>query len=602
VSERHLGEEDPLSRQGAAQAWRRALEGAGSVTRHPDLIFPTAFEQIASRFGDAPALLTEGGSLSYRALHELCNRYSRWSLGVGINRNDCVCLLMRNRPEYVAIWLGLTRMGVIVSLLNTNLKTRQLAHCIDLARPKHIIVGSDLLSTFLALQGMLSSEPALWIHGGDHASFQQIDTEIKAFSAANLRQSERRPVTTHDQALYIYTSGTTGFPKAANISHRRVMIWSRWFAGLMNLKPEDRMYNALPMYHSIGGIVAVGPLLSTGGSVVIRDKFSTNEFWSDVCRWECTLFQYIGELCRYLLNAPVQSHETQHRLRLCCGNGLQPDIWNRFKERFRIPQVLEFYAATEGNVSLVNVEGKPGSIGRIPPYLAHRFAIELVRFDYETEQPLRDELGYCIRCNQDETGEAIGKLSGTGGRGSIFEGYSSPEETETKIIRNAFEPGDAWYRTGDLMRRDVQGYFYFVDRIGDTFRWKGENVATSEIATILRLLPSIVEATVYGVPVPGHEGKACMAAVVPSQTFEIETLREHVRKMLPPYASPVFLRICERIETTGTFKHTKRELMKEGYDPGATKDPVFFNDLDKGKFVRVDETMHQTILSGKIKI
>ena len=294
------------------------------------------------------------------------------------------------------------------------------------------------------------------------------------------------------------------------------MQWSLWFAGLMNTGPDDRIYNCLPMYHSIGGVTATGALLVRGGSVVIGEKFSASTFWDDVVNWDCTLFQYIGELCRYLVNAPQHPRERQHRLRLCCGNGLRADTWEKFQSRFEIPRILEFYAATEGNVSLYNVEGKVGAIGRVPPFLAHRFPLALVQFDAVSGEPARDKDGRAIRCTTDEVGEAIGRIGrGTAeAGGGEFEGYTSAADSERKILRDVFEPGDAWYRTGDLMRMDGAGFYYFVDRIGDTFRWKGENVATSEVAAVLMDFPGIAEATVYGVAVPGTEGAAGMAPLV----------------------------------------------------------------------------------------
>ena len=275
-------------------------------------------------------------------------------------------------------------------------------------------------------------------------------------------------------------------PKAVNVSHARVMQWGLWFAGMMDAQPSDRLYNCLPMYHSVGGVLAPGAMLAAGGSLVVRERFSASQFWSDIIRWECTAFQYIGELCRYLLHRPYAENETAHRLRLACGNGLAAGVWEAFQQRFRIPQILEFYAATEGGISLFNVQGKPGAIGHIPPYLAHRFAPALVAFDFDKGEPIRNENGFCIRCGVNEPGEAIGKVQNDpANAGSRFEGYTSAAETEKKILRHVFAAGDAWVRTGDLMRQDEKGFFYFVDRIGDTFRWKGENVATSEVAQAL---------------------------------------------------------------------------------------------------------------------
>src|SRR5581483_7350034 len=244
----------------------------------------------------------------------------------------------------------------------------------------------------------------------------------------------------------------------------RVMQWSHWFAGLMDTRPADRMYDCLPLYHSVGGIVATGAVLVRGGTVVLREKFSASEFWQDLAQERCTLFQYIGELCRYLLAQPPDPNETQHALRLCCGNGLRPEVWERFQQRFQIPRILEYYAATEGSFSLYNCEGKPGAVGRIPPFLSHRMPVALVKFDDASGAPLRNDTGLCIRCAVNEVGEAIGQISGA--HGGRFEGYADTESSEKKVLRNVFTPGDAWYRTGDLMRKDAQGYFYFVDRVG----------------------------------------------------------------------------------------------------------------------------------------
>ena len=406
-----------------------------------------------------------------------------------------------------------------------------------------------------------------------------------AYATGPLSGSESPRVTIDDRALYIYTSGTTGLPKAANISHARLLQWSLWFAGMMDTRTDDRMYNCLPMYHSVGGVLATGAVLAGGGSVVVRESFSARQFWPDVVRWDCTLVQYIGELCRYLVNADVNPQETAHRIRMCCGNGLRPDVWGPFKDRFRIPHILEFYAATEGNVSMFNVEGKPGAIGRVPPFLAHRFPTALIKLDVEAEQPVRNDQGWCIRCGVNEVGEAIGPLledrSNVGGR---FEGYTSREASEKKILRDVFKPGDAWFRTGDLLRKDEKGYFYFVDRIGDTFRWKGENVATSEVSEALCTFPGITQANVYGVTIPRTDGRAGMAAIVASQELDLAALRSYLSDRLPGYARPLFLRISREFETTATFKFMKGDLVRQGFDPKQSPDPVYVDNREQATF------------------
>lgn len=376
------------------------------------------------------------------------------------------------------------------------------------------------------------------------------------------------------------------------------MQWSHWFAGLMNTQPSDRMYNCLPLYHSVGGIVATGAVLINGGTIIIREKFSIQRFWDEITEWDCTLFQYIGELCRYLVQAPPNPREKGHRLRLCCGNGLRPEVWNEFKKRFRVPEILEFYAATEGNVSLYNVEGQPGSIGRVPPFLRHRSNLALVKFDVETNEPVRSDTGFCIRCKANEDGEAVGRIDrGEATAEARFDGYSSGEDTERKIARNVFEKGDAWFRTGDLLRMDDKGYFYFVDRVGDTFRWKGENVSATEVSLTLSEYLGVVDATVYGVTLPGHEGRAGMAALVVNSEFKLAGLLTYMDSRLPRYARPIFLRFCRAIETTSTFKHQKFQLIKQGYNPTVTGgDPIYFNDPQQQAFVPLEP-----IAYGKIQ-
>ncbi|MEA2991025.1 MAG: fatty-acyl-CoA synthase [Alphaproteobacteria bacterium] len=583
-----------------ANGWLRALEMTAPIARSPTRILPAVIDDLADRFADAPALISDHGSLSYRALADRSHGYARWALRQGLVKGDVVCLLMPNCPEYLAIWLGITRVGGIVSLLNTNLVGASLAHCVDIVAPKHIIVGKELLAAFAGARPPLASGAKVWSHGDGGAEHPDIAREIDGASAA-LAGTGYPPVTTTDCALYIYTSGTTGLPKAAKVSHHRLMTWSCWFAGMIGTRPSDRMYNCLPMYHSVGGVVATGAVLVNGGSVVIREKFSAREFWDDVVRYDCTLFQYIGELCRYLVNTPPHPSETKHRIRLCCGNGLRPDVWDEFKSRFRIPKILEFYAASEGNVTMFNVEGKPGAIGRIPPFLAHRSPTALVKFDVDTGEPVRDEDGLCIRCAVNETGEAIGKIaeehSNVGGR---FEGYTSKADSERKILRHVFARGDAWFRTGDLMRKDDQGYYYFVDRIGDTFRWKGENVSTSEVSEVITAFPGVAEAAVYGVAVPGHEGRAGMASVVCGGPLDLVAFRAHLAARLPAYAWPVFLRVRAAIEITSTFKHRKNDLALEGYGPGA--DPVYVHDPAQQTFLPLDTTLYRRIQSGQMRL
>jgi len=584
-----------------SKAWMRALELAATIPRNPQRLMADVVEQVAARQGDAPALLSDRESMTYRQLSDRASQYARWALQQGLARGEVVCLLMPNRPEYFAVWLGIGSVGGVVALLNTNLTGASLAHCINAVHPRHIIAAAAFIGTLADVRPLLAESPTLWSHGADHSLFQRIDHEIEQFSTEALSPDERRTVTIEDRALFIYTSGTTGLPKAASVSHARVLQWSHWFAGMMGVQPSDRMYNCLPMYHSVGGVQAIGAALVGGGSVVIREKFSASQFWSDIVRWECTTFQYIGELCRYLLHAA--SPTAKHGIRIACGNGLAPEIWEKFKERFQIPRILEFYASTEGGVSLFNVEGKTGAIGRIPPYLAHRFSPALVRFDFETGEPARDEQGRCIRCVPQEAGEALGKLADDPSAvGTRFEGYTDAKASARKIVRDVFTLGDAWIRTGDLMRKDEQGFFYFVDRVGDTFRWKGENVATTEVAEAVAAFPGVTHANVYGVAINSADGRAGMVALVAKEAIDLKELRTHLASRLPAYARPLFVRIGKEVEVTGTFKYSKTELVREGCDPGSIADPLYFDSPEAQGFVPLDKALYERIQTGQIRL
>jgi fatty-acyl-CoA synthase len=587
----------------SAKAWLRALELTTPIAANRDCILPSVIQRAAAGMPDAPALLSETQSLSYRELTARINQYARWALEQGFAKGDVVCLLMTNRPEYMAIWLGITSIGVVVSLLNTNLVGSSLAHCIGVVSPKHIVVDENCVDRLTASLSHLDRTPDISIYGSDHALFPRIEVALGRYQGEALSESERRKVVIDDLALYIYTSGTTGLPKAARVSHGRVMQWTHWFAGLMEVQPADRMYDCLPMYHSVGGVQTPGAILVAGGSVVIRERFSASSFWRDVVHWDCTMFQYIGELCRYLLHTESNEYEVRHRLRVACGNGLAPEVWEAFKDRFRIPKIIEFYAATEGSVSLFNVEGKPGAIGHIPAYLAHRFSPALAVFDVETGELVRDDQGFCVRCLPNQAGEALGKFAkDPSSIGSRFEGYTTSEDTEKKVLHNVFEQGDIWVRTGDLMRKDERGFYYFVDRIGDTFRRKGENVATSEVSAAICAFPGIKHANVYGVAVPGLEGRVGMATLVTDSELDLVGFRTHLTRCLPPYARPSFLRIRNDVDLTGTYKYSKTELVRQGYDPLAIVDPLYFDRSELQEFVQLDKELYDRILTGGVRV
>ncbi|MGD0561624.1 MAG: long-chain-acyl-CoA synthetase [Roseiarcus sp.] len=583
----------------------RTLSRTKRVAETPTLTVGDYLARWATDYAERLALIGERESFTYRALDARANRYARWARAQGLGKGDAVCLMMPNRPEYVAIWMGFARVGVATALINTNLTGPSLAHCIAVVGAKAAIVDASLATQFASAREQLSPDLAIFAHGETGGGEPRIDEEVETFGEAALGAQERPGLTIDDSALFIFTSGTTGLPKAARVTHSRVLRGMLAWAAAANARAEDRIYNCLPMYHTNGGVLAIGIALSAGGSCYIRERFSASEFWSDAIRHDCTLFIYVGELCRYLLNAPPGVKDRAHRIRLCVGNGLRPDIFPAFRERFGIRDVLEFYGATEGNVFLFNFDSHPGAVGRLPGWAATRFPIKTVAFDVDEGVERRDARGHCIECGVDEPGELLGEiLEDPKKPAARFDGYADAAATRAKILHDVFRPGDSWFRTGDLLKRDARGYYYFIDRIGDTFRWKGENVSTTEVAETIALFPGVLEAIVYGVAVPAHEGRAGMAALVIDNiaTFDLAGLRALIAERLPAYARPVFLRFRPKLDLTGTFKPKKSELVAQGFDPARADDPIFFDDRGQGVYSRVGAEFVAGVEAGAIKL
>ena len=571
----------------------------------PDSTFTTAdlFESWVAKTPDAPAIWFEDQMITWKEMDQGACRYARWAQSQGIGKGDAVAILMENRPDFIMAWFGLHKLGAIGALINTNLTAAPLAHSLNISGAKHLILGAELGENFATAADRLETPMTVWVSGGVVAGASDLDAILAETSPAPIPRPFRDGLTCADKALYIYTSGTTGMPKAANISHLRLQNMMHAFGASTNATSKDIMYDVLPLYHSAGGICAIGAVFTVGGSVVLKRRFSASQFWDDCERYKPTLFQYIGELCRYLLNAPPHPKEKTHNLRLAIGNGLRPEIWPAFQERFNIPKVVEFYGATEGNVALLNFDGKVGAVGRIPSYARKKFPVWLVKFDIETEQPVRDPAtGFCIECAPNEAGEAIGKIDPNEPRTS-FEGYSKGSDTQKKLLSDVFEKGDRFFRTGDLLKKDELGYFYFVDRIGDTFRWKGENVATSEVAEALSVFPGVKEANVYGVKVGELDGRAGMAALSAGPELDLAQLPGYLEGQLPVYARPLFIRLLQQeMEITGTFKHRKIELVKEGFDPAIIADPMFWLDPESKTYKPLTPEAYGRLISGDFRL
>lgn len=596
-----MKEPHPTTGANARNAWIRALESMRRLSTAARPTLASVIRDVATGRPDDTAFVTAVRTLTYRQLSEQLDLYASWALSQQLPAGAVVCLLASNSPEYAAIWLGLSSVGVVVALINTGLSGDALVHGVTTTAPRCVLVAPELADTLTAVRDRLPAGVKIWSTG---PSCAYPDVAGPADTAANSEPDPGlRSPDSADPALLIFTSGTTGLPKAAVVSHRRVLEWSYWFAGMLDVRPADRMYNCLPMYHSVGGVSATGAMLVNGASVFISPRFSVSRLWNEIADGECTIFQYVGELCRYLLRSPPHPRENDHHLRLCCGNGLRADVWQPFKQRFRVPHVLEFYAATESNVSLYNCEEQVGAIGRVPAFLAHRFPIALVRVDPETGEPRRSLDGYCLRCEPNEPGEAIGKLpEHPGSHGRPFEGYVDQAASAGKVLRHVFTGNDAWYRTGDLLRMDELGFFYFVDRLGDTFRWKGENVATDEVVAVVRHYPGVTEAVVYGVEVPGSEGRAGMAAMAVDDNFDFPGFYRYLAERLPEYARPLFLRICKHIPVTDTFKSLTSLLRREGFDPKDIRDPLYVADRDARAFTPLTADLYADIRHGRTRL
>ncbi|MBN8552792.1 MAG: long-chain-acyl-CoA synthetase [Caulobacterales bacterium] len=587
----------------------RFLQAASRLSRRIQPIKPESkdlicddFEAAVDQWPDRIAVVDESRSVTYRELDMLANRFGHWAIGRNLRRGDTVALVLPNRIEFLAAWLGFAKVGVAAALINNQLTGAALSHSIRISKAHHLV--ADLETWHAAEEAARGLDHALmvWVLGleeEDEASNRRgLDAAIKGASAVRPDRSVREGLTNRSTALYIYTSGTTGLPKAAVISNSRARLYMRAFAAVTETKPADRVYCVLPLYHSTGGLCAVGAALLNGAALIVRKRFSATHFWPDVVATEATRFVYIGELCRYLVNQPENPLERAHKLQLAFGNGLRGDVWDEFQTRFAIPRILEFYGSTEGNASVFNFDGKAGAIGRIPSFLRHRMNLRLVRFDPETEQPIRGPNGLLQETAPGEIGEAVGMI-GTEARHE-FVGYADKAASQKKIIEDVFVRGDRWFRTGDLMRRDHEGYFYFVDRIGDTFRWKGENVSTTEVELRLGEAPKVSETIVYGVSVPGAEGKAGMACLVAEGRFNAKAFAAYVDAELPPYARPVFLRLRKTMDTTGTFKYRKVDLVADGFDPSKTTDTIYVR--DKATYVRMKPDRFADIMQGQAKL
>jgi len=544
-----------------------------------------------------PALAYLDQRFTWGDVNDRANQYAAFFLGRGVGRGDVVALMMDNRPDFLFVLMALSKIGAIASLINTNLGGSPLVHAIAVCKANRILMGSEHLERLLEVEGELSEQAVgreLWVQvegdeapsGGGHVINQEVA------SASTVEQGKPFVPSNRDVFCYIYTSGTTGLPKAAIIRNQRMLGANFTFGRLMHRSgPGDVIYVVLPLYHSSAMFLGWGAVLATGASMALRRRFSVSNFWKDARDFRATSFLYIGELCRYLMNAEPQEGERDHQLRVGVGNGMSPGIWEPFQERFGIPVIREFYGATEGISLLMNVEGRPRMVGRLAP------GQSLVKCDLTTGEIVRNARGFCEPVARGETGLLLGRISPI----VAFDGYVDRAATEAKIVENVFRQGDRFFNTGDLLTLHEGRWLSFADRVGDTFRWKGENVSTAEVSSILGDAPGVREANVYGVRVPNAEGRVGMAAIAVDDAFDVDVFAGFVMEKLPKYQRPRFLRIlASEMRVTGTFKHQKVDYRREGYDPRKIDDPLYV--LDESSYVAVDEDLHSRIESGEFQI
>lgn len=572
--------------------------------RRPFFFVLDRFLEQTTAHPHKPFIVFENENYSYTFTDKRSNKTANaLQSHPGYKAGDTVALFMGNEPAFMFTWLALAKLGSPVALLNHNIRTKSLLHCFNCCKATVLIAASELKE---AVEDVLPSlieqgvTVLLMTKHCDTPGIESFSDKVDEAPDTPLPRSLRSHITFKSPAVYIYTSGTTGLPKAAVVNQNRLLT-ALVVLSSNGVTSSDVIYLNLPLYHTAGFIVGFIGSIETGSTIILMRKFSASQFWDDCRKHSVTVVQYIGEVMRYLCSTPKKENDKDHKVRLAIGNGVRAEIWREFVSRFGNIQIREFYASTEGNVGFVNYAGKIGAIGRINFFHKRLFPFALIKYDTERDEPIRDANGLCVESPKGETGLLVSKITDI----APFVGYAKNEEqTEKKRLRNVFKKGDLYFNSGDLMRIDKDNFIYFQDRVGDTFRWKGENVATNEVSDILTISDCLKEANVYGVQVPGHEGRVGMAAVTVKEGAEFNGSRiyNHVVNYLPSYARPRFIRIQNAVEVTGTFKQMKVKLVEESFDPGRIQDPLYILDDAEKSYVPLTAQVYSFIISGHIKL
>jgi fatty-acyl-CoA synthase len=560
--------------------------------------FGRFIQEQAERIPDRIALKLDDATVTYGAYDREVNRLASALARAGLGAGESCAILAPNSALFLIALGAVAKLGAIGALINTHVTGDGLTHVL---RASGARLGICDGSAVTALADVAGSHPVAFL--ADVAGGSALPPGVRPLDdlrPATASAPDIPDIRGRDVFLYIYTSGTTGYPKPAIVRHLRFTMGGIGLSQLLGIGEGETIYAPLPLYHGESLFVGFAPAFRAGGAFASGRQFSAGAFLDDVRRHEAVAFVYVGELCRYLLRQPPTAHDRDHRLRVAAGAGLRPDIWTAFQERFGIARIVEMYGATEGNVALQNLDGRVGSVGR--PHAMLEGQVALARFDHAAGEIARGPDGFAVACDADEPGELLGKV---GTEGAMeYDGYTDRAATERKLLRDVFAPGDAWFRTGDLLRRDAEGYYYFVDRIGDTFRWKGENVATQEVADVLNGAPGITESTVYGVTIPGEDGRAGMAALVLARdaAFDAAAFYAHAERHLPRYAMPAAVRIVQMVDVTGTLKQQKTRFVEDGFADESIPDPVLVRDDAARHYVPLTPELRQDLREGRLRL